>query len=89
MSMLVLHCCGAFLCFVGGSSLLWLAGFSLCGFSCCRARALGYVGFSSCDSQALEHRLYSCAAPILGDLRMYIGYTMSFISVAFTLKNTT
>ena len=29
------------------------------GFSCCRARALGHVGFSSCGLQTLEHGL-SC-----------------------------
>ena len=28
----------------------------------CRARALGYVGFSGCGSRALEYRLSSCAA---------------------------
>ena len=27
------------------------------GFSCCRAWVLGHAGFSSCSSQALEHRL--------------------------------
>ena len=31
-------------------------------FSCCRAQALGLMGFSSCSSQALEHRLSSCGA---------------------------
>ena len=31
-----------------------------CGFSC-GAQALGSLGFSSCSSQALEHRLSSCA----------------------------
>ena len=37
------------------------------GFSCCRARTLGHVGFSSrgswlssCHSRALEHRLNNC-----------------------------
>ena len=30
------------------------------GCCCCRARALGCVGFSSCSSQALEHRLGHC-----------------------------
>ena len=54
------------------------AGFSLLdhsraphrpGFSCCRARALGHAGFSSCScgpsscgSWALEYRLTSCSA---------------------------
>ena len=32
------------------------------GFSCCRARALGHMGFSSCSSWVLEHRLSSCGA---------------------------
>ena len=32
------------------------------GFSCCRAWALGYVGFSSYSSRALKHRLSSCGA---------------------------
>ena len=35
--------------------------FSLCGFSCCRARALEYTGFRSCGSWALAHRLNSCS----------------------------
>ena len=30
------------------------------GFSCCRAWALGPLGFRSCGSWALEHRLNSC-----------------------------
>ena len=29
-------------------------------FSCCRAQALRHVGFSSCGSKVLEHRLSSC-----------------------------
>ena len=51
----------------GGYSSLWCAGFSLGGFSCCGARALGMRasvvverGLSSCGSQALERRLSSC-----------------------------
>ena len=31
------------------------------GFSCCRALALGSLGFSSCGSQVLEHGLSSCS----------------------------
>ena len=53
----------------GGYSLLRFEGFSLGGFSCCRARALRAwasvvvaLGLSSCGSQALEHRLSSCGA---------------------------
>ena len=30
------------------------------GFSCCGPQALGWPGFSSCSSQALEHRFNSC-----------------------------
>ena len=46
-----------------GYSPLQCSGFSLqWGCSCCRARALGHTGFSSCGSQALEHRLSSCHA---------------------------
>ena len=52
-----------------GYSSLRFAGFSLGGFSCCRARALGARasvvvahGLSSCGSRALERRLSSCGA---------------------------
>ena len=45
-----------------GYSLLWCMDFSLRSFSCCRAGALGCVGFSSWGSWALEHRLSSCGA---------------------------
>ena len=59
---------GCFICGCAGSSLL-RGPFSNCGawtshcggFSCCEAWALGCMGFSSCGSQALEHRLSSCA----------------------------
>ena len=34
------------------------------GFSHCRARALGRVGFRSCGSQVPEHRLSSCGARV-------------------------
>ena len=30
------------------------------GFSCCKAWDLGWVGFITCSSQALEHRLNNC-----------------------------
>ena len=53
----------------GGYSSLRCVGFSLGGFSCCRARALGAqasvvvaLGLSSCGSWALECRLSSCGA---------------------------
>ena len=52
-----------------GYSSLWRVGFSLGGFSCRGAQALGTWasvvvahGFSSCGSWALEHRLSSCGA---------------------------
>ena len=32
----------------------------LLGLLCCGAQALGLVAFSSCSSEALEHRLSSC-----------------------------
>ena len=32
------------------------------GVSCCKAQALGLVGFSNSGSQALEHRLSACGA---------------------------
>ena len=32
------------------------------GFSCCRAQALGYTGFSSYSSRALEFGLSSCGS---------------------------
>ena len=35
----------------GGYSSLRRMGFSLRCFSCCRARALGHAGFSSCSTQ--------------------------------------
>ena len=47
----------------GLASLLWCTRASHCGgFSCCRARALGHSGFSSCGSWTLEHSLNSCDA---------------------------
>ena len=53
-----------------GYSSLWCVDFShCCGFSCCRAWALGTLasvvvarGLSSCGSRALECRLSSCGA---------------------------
>ena len=39
------------------------------GFSCCRAQALGQVGFSRHGSLALEHRLSSCGSRV----RMLLG----------------
>ena len=44
----LLSSCGALACHCSGSS-------------CCRTWALGCAGFSSSDSQTLEHRLSSCA----------------------------
>ena len=52
-----------------------------CGFSCRKARALGYVGFSSYDSQALEHRLNklysSCPGETGNVLRIYFAFSFS------------
>ena len=55
-------CAGFFLVAVSrGCSLRCGARAPHCSsFSCCRAQALGYVGFRSCGSQALEHRLNNC-----------------------------
>ena len=56
-------CCGARASHCGA----WAS--HCCGFSCCRAQALGARtsvvaahGLSSCGSRALEHRLSSCGA---------------------------
>ena len=54
LAMLGLHCCVGFS--LGRAS----RGYSSCGmqashcggFSCCRAQALGHVGFSNCDTWA-------------------------------------
>ena len=53
------------LCCCEGLSLVVNRGYSAqaphcSGFSCCRAWALGYMGFSICDSHALELRFNSC-----------------------------
>ena len=45
---------------VGATLQLQCAGFSLGGFFCCGAQILGRMGFSSCSSRTLEHRLDSC-----------------------------
>ena len=50
----------------GGAPLRCSAWASHCGgFSCCRARAVRRVGFSSCGFGALEHRLSSCGTWVL------------------------
>ena len=54
--------CGLF-CSCGEQGLLaccCVLGSHFRSFSCCGAQALGRVGFSSCGSWALEHRLCSC-----------------------------
>ena len=44
-----------------GATLQCVEWASHCGgFSCCRAQVLGHLGFGSCGSLALEHRLKSC-----------------------------
>ena len=45
-----------------GYSLFAVRGLLIVVASPCRAWALGYLGFSSCSSQALEHRLNCCGA---------------------------
>ena len=59
MAVLGRHCCvGFFSCDKRGLLPSCGAWASHCG----GAQALGHVGFSSCGSQALEHRLRSCGA---------------------------
>ena len=61
--MLSLGCCVGFSLVVASRdySSLQCTGFSLwAGFFCCEAQAPGHVGFSSCGTWALEHRLNSC-----------------------------
>ena len=50
LAVLGLHCCTGFS----------LAAVSRGLLSSCRAQTLGFMGFSSCSSQNLEHRLNSC-----------------------------
>ena len=45
-----------------GCSASAVQGFSLQWLLCCEAPALGHMDFSSCGSQALEHKLSSCSA---------------------------
>ena len=64
--MLGLRCCAGFFSSCGKVGLLSSCGerASHCGgFSCYWAQALGHLGFHSCSSQALEHRLSSCGTP--------------------------
>ena len=85
LSVLGLRCCGAFLSCGGGRGKLLSCGGGqashCCGFSCRKARALGYVGFSSYDSQALEHRLNklysSCPGETGNVLRIYFAFSFS------------
>ena len=49
---------------VGGAEAtlqLWCSGFSLWWLLLLQSEALGRMGFSSCGSQTLEHRLNSCS----------------------------
>ena len=46
----------------GGYSSLWCAGFSLRWLLLLQSTGSRCVGFSSCGSEALEHRLSSCGA---------------------------
>ena len=56
--------CAVSLLLLGLSSsfhkLLWCARFSLQGLLLLRSTGSRHAGFSSCDSQALEHSLSSC-----------------------------
>ena len=54
LAVLGLGCCAGF------SPVAENGGFSFGGFSCCRAQALGCVGFFSFGSWALERMLSSC-----------------------------
>ena len=61
LAVLGLHCCPGFFFSCSKRELLsscrvWLP----IGFSCCRAQPLGFKGFRSCGSWALEHRFNSC-----------------------------
>ena len=71
MAVLGLWCCVSFsvVAVRRGCSLVAVCRFHCCGFSCCRARALGVWAsvvvarvLSSCSSWALEHRLDSGGA---------------------------
>ena len=64
LALLGLCCCSGFPLVVasGDQSLLQCAGFSLWWFLCYAEEALGLLGFHSCGSQALEHRLNICGA---------------------------
>ena len=63
---LFLSALGLLLLHAGALQLVASRGYSLVvasrcgGFSCCRAWALGLVGFRSYSSQAVGHRLSSC-----------------------------
>ena len=46
----------------GGCSSLWCTGFSLWWLLLLQSMASRHLGFSSCGSQVLEHRLSSCGA---------------------------
>ena len=63
MAALGLHYCVGFFLVVANRGYSWLQspGSHCSGFSC-GAWSLGCMGFSSCGSQALEHRLDDCGA---------------------------
>ena len=64
LAVLDLCCCTGFFSSYSKRGLLSSCGVRASGggFSCGGARALGHMGFSSCGSQTLEHRLSSCGA---------------------------
>ena len=61
LAVLGFHCCSGFCLIVAGwcYSNCYVRASHCSDFSC-GAQPLGHVGFSSCGSEALEHRLNSC-----------------------------
>ena len=63
LSVLDLHWCMGFSLVVrSGVALVAMQASHRSGFSCGGVQALGYAGFGSCGSWALEHRISSCGA---------------------------
>ena len=62
LALLGLRCCLGFSPVSGAALQLRPLCFNCGGSSFCRPQALGLTGFSSCGSQALEHRLSGCGA---------------------------
>ena len=64
LAMLGLCCCMGFslVAVSRGYSLLAMPAFLIMAGSLSGAQALGLASFSSCDSQAVDHRLSTCGA---------------------------